>query len=226
VIAIVPARSKYGVAGIVIGLAAAFTWMFLPGRDSQEDGFRRATIAERYFKPANRLDGYRRAALDARDWSSLRRINDAEWNIADIRAYAPDDFPYLPVRQFQTSPSTTLARAVEMEKRGDVTAAENLLAEGKAKFPFAACEFATNLAVIQYTSGRKDAALAELESVQSVVNRASRSACLRSQFLLGSLYQETSRPADAERAFRAFMTNSEGSGDPELIELRKRLPRK
>lgn len=216
-------RSMSAVLGILIGLAAASTWMFLPGRDSQEDTFRRATIAERYFKPAHRMDGFRQAASDTHDWSALRRINDAEWNIADVRAYAPDDFPYLPKRELQPSPSSFLARAVEMEKRGDIKAAERLLVDGKERFPFASCEFATNLAVVRYTAGRKIEALAELESVQLFVNRSSRSECLRSQFLLGSLYQETSRLADAEKVFREFMSNSEGSQDAEVLQLRKRL---
>jgi hypothetical protein len=224
VIMIAPARSRYGVAGIVIGLAAAFTWMFLPGRDSQEDAFRRATIAERYFKPANRLDEFRRAALDARDWSSLRRINDAEWNIADVRAFAPDDFPYrTPSRVRELSPTILTRSAIQLQQRGEVDEAQSVLLVGSESFPFARCEFYTNFAVIKYTLGEKDYALSALESIQPLVNPASRPGCLRAQYLLGTLYRETGRIAEADNTFRAFVDNSSITTDPELRAIRQQL---
>jgi hypothetical protein len=211
-------RSKYSIAGMMIGLAAASMWMFVPGRESQEDIFRRATIAERYFNPAGRLEIYRRSAVNSRDWAGLRRVTDAEWNIADVRAYAPDDFPYLSERVLQPSPREIVARAV-----GGNHDAEALLADGKKRFPFAACDFATNLAVIHYASGRKDQAIAELESVQTLIDPASRPECVRGQYLLGTLYEETGRHDDAEKVFRAFLQTSSNTADPELLRFRQQL---
>ena len=66
-------------------------------------------------------------------------------------------------------------------------------------------------------------ALQELESVQSLVDKGARPNCVRSQFLLGSLYQELNRSEDARRLFREFMANSEGATDPETKNYRQKL---
>lgn len=224
IVAISNKRSTSAIAGISIGVAAASAWMFLPGRDSQEDTFRRATIAERYFKPAHRMDAYRETAMAARDWPALRRINDTEWNIADVRAFAPDDFPYLTMpRSRELSPSVLIRSAIDLQQRGEMDDAQSVLLAGSESFPFARCEFYTNFAVIKYTLGEKDYALSALESVQPLVNPASRPECLRGQYLLGSLYRELGRNADAENTFRAFVGNSSTTTDPELLEARQHL---
>ena len=101
--------------------------------------------------------------------------------------------------------------------------AEAILQKGKAAFPFARCEFSTNLAVIYYTTDRKDAALPELESVQTLVNPASRPDCLRSQFLLGSLYRELGETDKANQTFQKFIVNTQNSNDPEIKNFRQQV---
>ena len=205
--------------GIFIGLAMVGTYLALPNLDSAENEFRRATIAERYFKPADRLEPYKGSANP----QTLLRVNNYEWTIADARAYAPNDFPYLPSRDLKPSPSGELKKALGLQKQGRTSEAEAVLQKGREDFPFARCEFATNLAVIYYTTDRQDAARQELEGVQNLVSPVSRPDCLRSQFLLGSLYRESGEAANADQTFQKFLTNTQNSSDPEIKNFRRQL---
>jgi hypothetical protein len=157
---------------------------------SDEDTFRRATIAERFFRPADRLSVFEQSALEQKDHATLRRITDSRWSIADTRAYAPDSFPYETERAVLPSPTALMKQAIEFQKSGEVQKAEAALRLGKNSFPFAACEFGTNLAVLYYTSNRKLDALAELESVQPMITPSSRPDCARSSQLLAELQRE------------------------------------
>ncbi|HKP68036.1 MAG TPA: hypothetical protein VJV05_02055 [Pyrinomonadaceae bacterium] len=218
-------RDRFAI-GMALGCGVCAGVMFWPGVDSPEDKFRRATIAERYFKPADRLEPYRQDAVANNNWQMLNRVNEAEWNIANIRAYAPNDFPYLPATDLEPSPVATIRQAIELQKRGDIPGAEKVLVETRTRFPFAQCSASGNLAVVYYASGRKDIALSELEAMQPLINPASRADCLRGQFLLGTLYREMSRPADADRAFQAFLQNSQFSNDREILSFRQQLTKK
>jgi hypothetical protein len=211
-----PRRFLLGLAGAAVFFGVYAT---LP-LSSAEDALRRATIAERFFRPADRLTVFEQRAAAQKDYATLRRITDSRWTISDARAYAPDDFPYLAVGPLDPSPSMILRQALHMQTRDDVSGAEKLLTDAKRAFPFANCEFATSLAVIYYTSNRKDQALQELESIQAMVNPASRPQCARSQYLLGSLYKEMSRPDDAANVFREFLSDTDGSNDPEIVGFR------
>ncbi len=205
--------------GIFIGLAMVGTYLALPNLDNPENEFRRATIAERFHKPANRLEIYKGSANP----QTILRVKNFEWLIADTRAYAPNDFPYLATRELSASPGAELKKAIELQKQGKPAEAETILQKGKEDFPFARCEFATNLAVIYYTTERRDAALQELESVQNLVSPVSRPDCLRSQFLLGSLYRETGDADKANRTFQSFLGNTKNSGDPEIKIFRQQI---
>ena len=121
------------------------------------------------------------------------------------------------------SPTRNFEKAVELQKQGKINEAINILQTSKEKFPFLKCETATNLAVIYYTSNQKEAALQELESVQPLVNQQSRPLCLRSQFLLGSLYREFNRPEDAQKTFQNFLNNTQNSTDAEIQNYRRQL---
>lgn len=204
-------------AGSVAGVLLVAGYLAMPNLDlSAENRFRRATIAERYFRPAGRLENFR--------WSqSDQRIREFEWLIADTRAYAPNDFPYLAARERGKSPSAQIRRAVGLAGSGDPDAASALLSEGKELFPFARCEIAANLAVIRYQTGRRDEARTELESVQDLIGPASRPDCLRSQFLLGSLYRELGLNSESEEMFRRFIANTVNSNDPQIRQLRRQL---
>lgn len=215
-------RTKFAI-GFGASLLLVGAYVFWPLTETDEARFRRATIAERYFIPANRLDAFREQAVARGDSAALRRVNDFAWNIADVRAFVPDDFPYLASREFSLSPTRLMASAVELQKQSRTDEAEQILKNGKTEFPFAACEFSSNLAVIYYSTNRKDLALAELEQIQPLVNKASRPDCLRSQFLLGSLYREMNRPDDANKLLRGFLLNSESSTDTQIREFRRQL---
>lgn len=208
---------------VLAGSAVVGIYVFLPNLDDKETQFRRATIAERFFRPANRLESIRDDARASKDWKALQRINDFEWTIADARAFAPDDFPYLETRALTPSPTAELKRVAALQKAGNSTEGEHILQSGKETYSFGRCDFSTNLAIVYYTTNRKDLALQELESVQSLVDKAARPNCLRSQFLLGSLYQELNRNEDARRLFREFMANTEGTTDPETKSYRQKL---
>jgi tetratricopeptide (TPR) repeat protein len=211
-----PARFSIGV---LLGILLVGVYLGLPNLDHAENVFRRAAIAERFFVPADRLEKFKTTG----DWQTLQRINVYEWMIADARAAAPDDFPYLETRPLNVSPSALARRADELQRQGRTAEAENILQQGKTDFPFARCEMATNLAVVYENAGRRDEALRELESIRNTVSRASRPECLRSQFLLGSLYRENGRSEDAQQTFDAFLVNSENSTDPEISSLRRHL---
>ncbi len=180
------------VLGFAAGLTVFGVYLALP-LVSEEDAFRRATISERFFRPANRLTVFENHATSRKDVATLRRINDYKWSIADARAYAPDSFPYERERTPLSSPTAVMKQAIEFQKRGEIQNAESLLRVGKTDFPFAACEFGTNLAVLYYSSGRKNDALTELENVQPLTAPSSRPDCARSRQLLAELRRETSR---------------------------------
>jgi hypothetical protein len=186
----IAARQRHRFAiGLAVGVAVVALYGAL-SFESVEDRFRRATIAERFFRPADRLAEFEKQAASRQDLATLRRITDYRWSIADTRSCAPDGFPYEWGAELARSPTALMKEAIEFQKRGDTQKAETALKTGKDAFPFAACEFGTNLAVIYYTSGRKDAARAELESVQGLVVPWSRPDCARSRQLLDELKRE------------------------------------
>lgn len=205
--------------GLFIGLILVGIYLALPNLDNDENRFRRATIAERYYKPADRLEIYKASTGP----QALRRVNDFEWTIADARAFAPNDFPYLATRDFKPSPSAEFRKIAELQKQGNVAEAEAVLQKGREDFPFARCEFATNLAVIYYTTNRQEMARQELENVQNMVNPASRPDCLRSQFLLGSLYREAGETDKANQTFQKFLLNTQNSNDAEIKNFRQQI---
>lgn len=192
VVAIAARQPRRFAVGIAVAFAMVGLYVALPLR-SDEDAFRRATIAERFFRPTDRLTVFENHATSRQDVATLRRINDYKWSIADARAYAPDSFPYERERAPLSSPTAVMKRAIELQKRGEIQNAESLLRVGKTEFPFAACEFGTNLAVLYYTSRRKNEALAELESVQPLIVPWARPDCARARQLLAELRPETQR---------------------------------
>lgn len=218
-------KPKTFLAGIAAAFAAVGVYAFLPNLDDA-DGLRfaRSVIAERHFKPAARLENFKETAAAKQNWPELRKINALEWEIAAARSFAPGDFPYLETRRLPAAPEAELKRAADLRAQGKSSEAEAILESGKQNFPFARCEFAAALASIYDETERKDAAVAELESVQALVNPASRPECLRAQFMLGALYRRTNRTAEAEQILRRFLENSQNSGyDDAIKDLRQRI---
>ena len=184
-------RPQRFVIGLGIGLVIIAVYFALP-LESEEDAFRRASIAERFFRPADRLAAFEQTAASRKDFATLRRVDDYKWSIADTHSYAPDGFPYETGSKAPLSPTALMKTAIEFQKRGQADQAEQALRKGKTEFPFAACEFGTNLAVLYYTTGRKTEALTELESVQPLIRPWSRPDCARSGQLLAELKRQTS----------------------------------
>jgi hypothetical protein len=209
-------------AGIAVAVVVFAVYVLVPA-DRPEIAFRRAAIAERYFRPAGRMDRFAADARGRSDWAQLRRVNDFYMAIADTRAYAPNDFPYLPAAPLPPSPKALEKAALKAQSQSNFAEAERLLQTGKQAFPFAKCDFSTNLAVIDFTTNRKDAALKELESVQDQVDPASRAGCMKSQFLLATLYKELGRDEDARGTAQRFMTNSANSTDEKILGFRSQL---
>ena len=131
-------RERFAI-GLLIGFGISAAIMVLPGFNSVDDAFRRATLAERYFKPTGRLEPFRNEAVRTGNWDALRQINNFDWNIANVRANAPDNFPYLERRSLEPSPTVMIRSAIDLQKRGDLREAENLLIDARNKFPFARC---------------------------------------------------------------------------------------
>lgn len=206
--------------GLSLGLLTAGVYIWLPMLDSSEDIFRRATIAERYFLPEARLAPF----FASPDPEVRKRARLFEWNIINTRAFAPSDFPYTPERDVLKSPAREIKRAVELSQKGENIAAERILMDGRDSNPQARCEYSTNLALIYFNSGRRDAALEELEFVQPFVNDSALPDCQRSQFLLGSLYRENNDQRAAE-VLAKFLANTKNATDAEIIGFRKQLQR-
>jgi hypothetical protein len=216
-------RRRRFLAGLTAAVLAAGSYLFIPsGTVDAESEFRRATIAERFFKPAGRLEKFREQAVSSGNIAFTTRFRQAEWMIADARGFAPNDFPYLEPTPLTPGPTQLLknAAAAQPDNLSEIISS---LQAGIARFPFARCELGANLAVIFYNDHRLDEALVELESVETLVDRDASAVCMRSQYLLGTLYRELGRDQDSARAFGAFLSNSQGTSDPELIGLRNRL---
>ena len=213
---------QFGI-GFLLGFVFVGIYCFGFNFDNFDSEFRRATIAERFFKPENRLENFRRQAETNNNQNLLQRIATYEWNVADARANAPDNFPYSAESFSNESPTRNFEKAVAFQEQGKTNEAINILQISKEKFPFLKCEIATNLAVIFYTNNQKETALQELASVQPLVNQQSRPLCLRSQFLLGSLYREFNRTDEANKTFQNFLNNSQNSSDAEIQNYRRQI---
>jgi hypothetical protein len=204
--------------GAIAGCAIVIGYLMLPNLDSAENRFRRATIAETHFGSSDRLERFRATVAP-------ERMSAAEWRIADTRALAPDDFPYLATRERSASPTAELTRAAALRQIGDAAGAEAVLRNGRSVFPFARCRFATELALLIQASGRREDAIGELLGVGELAGPNAHPDCLRSQFLLGLLYRETGRTDLADRVFGLFLANTDRSSDEEIKRLRRQLGR-
>jgi thioredoxin-like negative regulator of GroEL len=123
----------------------------------------------------------------------------------------------------QISPSAAIRTASELQKKGNADGAIALLQNTREKFPDLGCDITVSLAVVLYTSGKKEAAQTELEKIVAGVDPASRAECMRSQFLLGSIHQDAGRTADSNKLFNMFLANSKDRADPQIKQIRTQL---
>jgi hypothetical protein len=219
------ARPRSFFAGLVAGSVIVAGYVVLPDLDERDGPFRRASIAERFFRPADRLARFERDATMRSDLNELRRIAAQTWMVADARGVAPDDWPYALASPLVEGPASRLRRAQALAGRGDLTGAEAVLRAAGRDLPFARCEVTANLAVIAYARNRKDVALEELETGRATVARAASADCARVLFLLASLYQESGRAEDARVAFTEYLRASEGLTDADTLAMRQQAAR-
>lgn len=209
--------------GSIAGIVICGGYLIYPIPDSFETNLRRATIAERYFKPANRLEVLRKDAKEKQNWQNLATINAADWYINDATANAPNDFPYSGVKPLLESANKVIRRIPELQKQGKIAEAEQILLKSKENYPFARCELSTNLAVIYYSTNRKELALAELEQSSPLVTKASTVFCSRSLYLLANLYKEMNQPEKANEKFKEFLDKTEFSNEAEVKAMRQTI---
>jgi len=129
------------------------------------------------------------------------------------------------VTQLPPSPTILMRQAAALQQQGKPTEAADLLRSGIDQLQFARCELTTNLAAILYSSGDKEGAVRELESIQPLVSQSSSPDCVRSQYLLGTIFKELDDPAKASAAFQAFMSNTTATRDQQLLDFRKNVLR-
>ncbi|MEZ5312834.1 MAG: tetratricopeptide repeat protein [Thermoanaerobaculia bacterium] len=103
---------------------------------------------------------------------------------------------------------------------GRLQEAETLLARTLPLAPWRRCSLTTNLAVVHYLQGRKDEALAELESLDGLLRGEPTSTCLGSLFHRAALLDELGRSAEARAADGRFLAITTGTTDAALLRLR------
>lgn len=207
-------------AGVMLGVVMIVSPMASMSPDLE---LRRATIAERFFRPGERLSRFQQDAKARGDIALLRRINEFEWIVADARAYAPDDFPYVREEVLPPSPARIVREAAALQQQRKTAEAVSLLSDARSRFSDLACEFTVSIAVVSYSAGMKDAARDELLSLAPEPEASSSPECMRAEFLLGSLFRESGDNARATFHFERFLQISNGVADPQIRTLQKQL---
>ncbi|MCS6806280.1 MAG: tetratricopeptide repeat protein [Acidobacteriota bacterium] len=107
-------------------------------------------------------------------------------------------------------------------RQGRLEEAANVIRQGRAAIPQYKGRFTANLAVILHQAGKKEEALAELESIREYVEEEHWSDAHRALFLLGTLYEEMGRPADARAALEEYLRISSGYRDGQTLVNRRK----
>jgi tetratricopeptide (TPR) repeat protein len=108
------------------------------------------------------------------------------------------------------------------QRQGRLDDAANVIRQGRAAIPYYKGRFTANLAVILYQAGKKNEALAELEAIRPFVEQEHWSDAHRALFLLGTLYEELGRPADARAALEQYLRISDGYRDAQTLTNRRK----
>lgn len=126
------------------------------------------------------------------------------------------------VRQHPLLPEAWEWTAAYYERAGRLPEAERTLRAAAASIPLSRAAFTDQLALVLHRGGRTGEAVAELESVRSLVPGEFRPSARLVPFHLGVLYLELGRPAEAGPAFREFVASTAESSDPEMLRRRRR----
>jgi len=92
---------------------------------------RRASIAERFFRPARRLEAFRSRLTDP---SRIQYLESSEWQAADLRAIAPSNWPYSANPLRRKGPPRWCGAVAALQKQGKLPDAVRLLRSGRETF--------------------------------------------------------------------------------------------
>lgn len=220
----VSAANRKAFYGGFAGAALVFTaYVLFPGLD--QDSFlkaRRASIAERFFVPADRLQKISDAARAEQNASEVRAITSMQSAAADARSYAPDDWPYRKNAPLIPGPSLQLKEIAALQEKGNIQTALARAKTAQNEFPFLQCSYGRTVAVLLYQSGRKTEAMSELEQLRTqAALPGADTDCAHTLFLLGSLYQEQGRVQEAAAVFREYLQTSNGLDDKQTLTARQ-----
>ncbi len=211
-IALGPSRRMLAL-GTAAGMVLALGYVFAPGLKGEEGAARRATIAERFFRPSGRLDVLWAAAHSP---AQKQWVEEMQWEAADVAAVAPDNWPYSREPLAPEGPTSVQNRVRALREQGKIAEAMEQLRRAREEFPFARCDLTDQLGVLLYLGGQKGAALSELEAVRPLTATGGASGCRRALFHLASLYRELGRPAEAKVAYEEFLARTEDHPDPQV----------
>lgn len=145
------------------------------------------------------------------------RIAEAEGRVADAERH----FTRLP----EACPTFVECwdwAAAYFERQGRPGDAEAVLRRARDTLPYARASFTDSLALLVYRQGRREEALAELESVRGFAGAELRPAARLVLFHIGVLALELSRFDEGRRALAEFLRATDGTLDPELAARRER----
>ncbi len=111
--------------------------------------------------------------------------------------------------------------AIALERQNLLNEAADLLREGREHVAHRYAVFTDKLAVVLVLQGKREEALAELESVRERAEKDFSPGSRMVFFHLGMLYRELGRSADSAAALRRFLDLTAGSGDPNLRDARR-----
>jgi hypothetical protein len=94
--------------------------------------------------------------------------------------------------------------------------------EARRRIPWVHVRNTINIAALLRELGRLAPAIAELEAIEDELDRETDPDLLRGFWELGELYLATGRTEDARRAFRRFLSKTEGARGPMVDDLRGR----
>ncbi len=136
------------------------------------------------------------------------RFAAAEADLSDVLSAQPDNF--LAYERL----------AVCYQRTGQLQKAEDVLRTAAERVPHMKAALTDMLAVILYSQGRKDEALAELEGARELALHEFGGTASMVFFHLGSLYAEMGRSADARAALEQFLRSSVNLRDPTTLAAR------
>jgi tetratricopeptide (TPR) repeat protein len=106
------------------------------------------------------------------------------------------------------------------QRQGRLDEAAAVLRAAREQVPLQTGKITANLAAILYEAGRKDEALAELESVANGVDREYGPASWRALYLLGVLRVEMGQRDEARSALAKYVQLTSGAQDARSVQLR------